>query len=178
MATAALSLLVLGCQQKTTLAPTLVENATPIVGADQKTTEALGIETSGGVFTPLINAGTTVPCEITETFTTSDEGQTQIVITILRSANPTTASNTALGEFQIIGIPAGPPGSTVVEVTFRISTRQILLLARDRDRRTDLEIRRVAAKQAVGGKESRRLDSDSESHIDQKKAGPGPSLRD
>src|SRR5688572_13137550 len=65
----ALSLLVFGCE-KQSRAPLVIEDATPIIGAG-RTREAFGIETLGGVFTPLIKPGTTVPCSLSEIFSTA-----------------------------------------------------------------------------------------------------------
>jgi molecular chaperone DnaK len=137
-----LSLLVFGCQ-KQSRAPLVVEDATPIVAAGL-TIEALGIETLGGVFTPLIKPGTTVPCSLSEIFSTAADGQSQIMVTPFRGTNQMATSNHALGRFQIVGIPAAPRGTPQVEVTFTITERQILISARDLTRKTDLEIQRVS----------------------------------
>jgi molecular chaperone DnaK len=103
----------------------------------------LGIETLGGVFTPLIKPGTTVPCTLSEVFSTAADGQSQIMVTPFRGTNPMAASNHALGRFQVVGIPSAPRGTPQVEVTFTITERQILLSARDLARKTDLQIQRV-----------------------------------
>jgi molecular chaperone DnaK (HSP70) len=145
----ALLIFLLGCQ-KMTRSRVEVEDSTGIVGANQITIEALGIETARGVFTPLIEAGSKVPCSVTEKFSTSENRQTQITIALFRGKSPTTTGDTALGRYQVVGIPAGPPGATVIEITFSISSRQIWLSARDRANRTDLEVRRVAAESDLG----------------------------
>ena len=137
-----LSLLVFGCHSQSR-APVVVEDSTPIVGASRTTTEALGIETLGGVFTPLIKPGTTVPCSLSEVFSTAADGQSQIMITPFRGTNQMAKSNHALGRFQVVGIPSAPRGTPQVEVTFTITERQILLSARDLARKTDLQIQRV-----------------------------------
>jgi molecular chaperone DnaK (HSP70) len=138
-----LSLLAFGCQ-KQTRAPLVVEDATPIVGAGRATTEALGIETLGGVFTPLIKTGTAVPCSLSEIFSTAADGQAQIIVAPFRGTNQMAASNHPLGRFQIVGIPSAPRGTPQVEVTFTITERQILISARDLSRKADLEIQRVS----------------------------------
>jgi len=137
-----LSLLVLGCQ-KPGRALLVVEDATPIVAAGH-TTEGFGIETLGGVFTPLIKSGTTVPCTLSEIFSTAADGQSQIMVTPFRGTNQLVAANHALGRFQVVGIPSAPRGTPQVEVTFTITERQILISARDLTRKTDLEIQRVS----------------------------------
>jgi molecular chaperone DnaK (HSP70) len=139
----ALSLLAFGCQ-KQNRAPLVVEDATPIVGTGHATVEALGIETLGGVFTPLIKPGTAVPCSLSEIFSTAADGQSQIMVTPFRGTNQMTASNHALGQFRIVGIPFGMRGTPRVEVTFTITERQILMSARDLTRKADLEIQRVS----------------------------------
>jgi molecular chaperone DnaK len=137
----ALSLLVFGCQ-KQGRAPLVVEDVTPIVGAD-RTIEAFGIETLGGLFTPLIKSGTAVPCSLSEVFSTATDNQSQILVTPFRGTNQLAAGNHALGRFQIVGIPPAPRGTPQIEVTFSITERQILISARDLTRKTNLEIQRV-----------------------------------
>ncbi len=114
------------------------------MGANQTTTEALGIETLGGVFTPLIKSGTKVPCSLAEVFSTAADGQTRIMVSPFRGTNSMAASNHALGRFQIVGIPSAPRGTPQVEVTFTITERQILLSARDLMRKTDLQVQRLS----------------------------------
>jgi molecular chaperone DnaK len=138
----AFSLLVFGCQ-KQGQAPLVVEGAAPIVGAGH-TTESFGIETLGGVFTPLIKSGTAVPCTLSEVFSTAADGQSQIMVTPFRGTNHLVAGDHALGRFQIVGIPPAPRGTPQVQVTFTITEQQILISARDLTRKADLEIHRVS----------------------------------
>ncbi len=138
----ALSLLIFGCDSHRRNA-LVVEDGTPIVGANHATTEGLGVETLGGVFTPLISAGTRVPCSVSEVFSTGADGQSQITVTLVRGNAKMAADNHALGRFQIINIPAAPRGVPRVEVTLAISERQISLAARDLARSADLQIQRV-----------------------------------
>ena len=137
-----LPLLVFGCQKGK--APLVVEDATPMVGTTRTTTESFGIETLGGVFTPLIKAGTKVPCSLTEIFSTAADGQTQIMVSPFRGTNQMAASNHALGRFQIVGIPSAPRGTPQVEVTFTITELQILLSARDVKQKTDFQVQRLS----------------------------------
>ena len=138
----ALSLLMFGCQSQSQT-PIVVEDKIPIVRADRTTTEALGIETLGGVFTPLIKPGTVVPCSLSEVFSTAVDGQSQIAVTLVRGTNQMAARNHALGQFQVVGVPSAPRGTPQVEVTFTITERQILLSARDLTRKTKLRVQRV-----------------------------------
>jgi molecular chaperone DnaK (HSP70) len=109
----------------------VVEDASPIVGADGLTAEALGVETLGGVFTPLIEEGTKVPCSRSETFSTATDGQSDISVALFRGRDGIASRNHALGRFKIVGIPAAPRGVPMVRVTFAISGGQVLLSARD-----------------------------------------------
>jgi molecular chaperone DnaK len=137
----ALSLFAFGCYSQNRQ-PLVVEDNTPIVAAS-RTTEALGIETLGGVFTPLIKPGTTVPCSLAEIFSSAADGQSQIMVTLFRGTNQMTSSNHALGRFQVVGIPSAPRGAPKVEITFAITERQISLSARNLTSKTDLQIQKV-----------------------------------
>ena len=137
-----LSLLAFGCHSQSRQS-LVVEDKTPIV-MGSSTTESLGIETLGGVFTPLIKPGTTVPCSLAEIFSTAADGQSQIMVTLFRGTNQMSSSNHALGQFQIVGIPSAPRGTPKVEITFTITQQQILLSARDLTSKTDLQIQKVS----------------------------------
>jgi molecular chaperone DnaK (HSP70) len=138
-----LSVMALGCHSQSRQ-PLVVEDNTQIIGAGGTATEALGIETLGGVFTPLIKPGTKVPCSVSEVFSTAADGQTRVMIILVRGTNQMAASNHALGRFQVVGIPPAPRGMPKVEVTFAITQHQILISARDLTRDTEMEIRGVA----------------------------------
>lgn len=137
----ALSLAIFGCELQGRK-PLTIEDRTPIVGANRATTEALGVETLGGVFTPLIKAGTRVPCSVSEVFSTATDGQSQITVTVVRGTEPLAASNHPLGRFRVGNIPTAPRGVPMIEVTFGITERQVLLSARDLTRNSDLQIQR------------------------------------
>ena len=137
-----IALLTFGCHSQNRQ-PLVVEDNTPIIVANS-TTEALGIETLGGVFTPLIKSGTTVPCSLAEIFSTAADGQSQIMVTLVRGTNQMASSNRALGRFQVIGIPSAPRGTPKVEITFAITERQVLLSARDLTSKIDLQIQKVS----------------------------------
>lgn len=138
----ALSLSIMACAARGR-ASVIVEDETPIVGANGATMEALGIETLGGVFTPLIPAGTSVPCSVNEVFSTAADGQTQITIALFRGTDRMAARNRALGRFQVVDIRSGPRGVPRVQVTFAIAKRTISLSARDLARKTDLQLVRL-----------------------------------
>ncbi len=138
-----LSLLAFGCHSQSRQ-PLTIEDNTPIVGASRTTTEALGIETLGGVFTPLIKPHTSVPCSLSEIFSTASDGQSQIMVALFRGTNQMAISNHALGRFQVVDIPTAPRGTPQLEITFAITERQILLSARDLKSKKDLRIQKVS----------------------------------
>ncbi len=86
----------------------------------------LGIETLGGVSTPLIARNTTIPTSKSQVFSTAADNQTQVEINVLQGERPMTADNKSLGRFALDGIPPSPRGVPQVEVTFDIDANGIL----------------------------------------------------
>jgi molecular chaperone DnaK len=86
----------------------------------------LGVETLGGVMTPLIERNTTIPVRKSETFSTAEDGQTAVTIHVLQGERPMAADNMTLGRFNLEGIPPAPRGVPQVEVTFDIDANGIL----------------------------------------------------
>ena len=86
----------------------------------------LGVETLGGVLTPLINRNTTIPTAKTETFSTAGDNQTQVEIHILQGERPMARDNKSLGRFILDGIPPAPRGVPQIEVSFDIDASGIL----------------------------------------------------
>lgn len=86
----------------------------------------LGVETLGGVSTPLISRNTTVPTSKSEIFSTAADNQTSVEINVLQGERPMAADNKSLGRFILSGIPAAPRGVPQVEVTFDIDASGIL----------------------------------------------------
>ncbi len=80
----------------------------------------LGVETAGGVFTPLIERNTTVPCSHTEIFSTSVDNQTMVPIHILQGERAMAVDNKSLARFELTGIPPAPRGVPKIAVTFSI----------------------------------------------------------
>jgi molecular chaperone DnaK len=93
---------------------------------------SLGIETAGGVFTKLITRNVTVPCSVTEVFTTSEDYQPLVNIHVLQGERPMANDNTSLARFELVGIPPALRGVPKIEVTFAIDANGILSVhARD-----------------------------------------------
>jgi len=86
----------------------------------------LGIETLGGVRTPLIERNTTIPTSKTQIFSTAADNQTQVEINVLQGERPMAADNKSLGRFILDGIPPAPRGVPQIEVTFDIDVNGIL----------------------------------------------------
>jgi len=93
---------------------------------------SLGVETLGGVMTPLIERNTTIPIKKTEVFSTADDNQTAVDIHVLQGERPVAEDNMTLGRFRLDGIPAAPRGLPQIEVVFDIDANGILnVTARD-----------------------------------------------
>lgn len=86
----------------------------------------LGVETLGGVTTPLITRNTTVPTSKSEVFSTAADNQTSVEIHILQGERPLAADNKSLGRFILEGIPPAPRGIPQVEVKFDLDANGIL----------------------------------------------------
>jgi molecular chaperone DnaK len=87
---------------------------------------SLGVETLGGVMTPLISRNTTIPTRKSEIFSTAADSQTQVEIHVLQGERPMARDNRTLGRFILDGIPPAPRGIPKIEVTFDIDANGIL----------------------------------------------------
>lgn len=129
----------------------VVDERSPVV-AQGVTVESLGIETLGGVFTPLIEPGVSAPCRVSKIFSTAADGQSQITVKLYRGTNQLAASNHSLGQYQVVGIAPAPRGTPQIEIGFEISREgQIVLSARDLAKKSALEFRRVEGAQSGKG---------------------------
>ncbi|MGB9868093.1 MAG: molecular chaperone DnaK [Bacillota bacterium] len=86
----------------------------------------LGVETLGGIMTPIIPRNTTIPTRKSEIFTTAADGQTSVEIHVLQGERPMAKDNRTLGRFHLDGIPPAPRGVPQIEVTFDIDANGIL----------------------------------------------------
>jgi molecular chaperone DnaK len=103
---------------------------------------SLGIETLGGVFTRLIERNTTIPTKKSQVFSTAEDNQTALTIRVFQGDHEMAADNTALGQFDLVGIPAAPRGVPQIEVTFDIDSNGIVnVTAKDKATNKEQQIR-------------------------------------
>ncbi|MBT1385932.1 molecular chaperone DnaK [Mycoplasma bovis] len=94
----------------------------------------LGIETAGGIATPLIPRNTRIPITKSEVFTTFEDNQSEVTIRIVQGERPLASENKLLGQFNLGGIRIAPRGVPQIEVSFKIDANGITtVLAKDKD---------------------------------------------
>lgn len=86
----------------------------------------LGIETMGGVATPVIDKNTTIPTKKSQTFSTAEDNQSAVTIHVVQGERKQASQNKSLGRFDLSDIPAAPRGMPQIEVTFDIDANGIL----------------------------------------------------
>jgi len=122
----------------------------------------LGIETLGGVMTPMIPANTTIPTRKSETFSTATDNQTSVEIHILQGERPMAKDNRSLGRFHLDGIPPAPRGIPQVEVTFDIDANGILSVhAKDKATNKEQNIR-IEASSGLSKEEIEKMKMEAE----------------
>ncbi len=128
---------------------------------------SLGIETLGGVMTVLIPRNTTIPTRKSETFTTAEDGQTQVEIHVLQGERPMARDNRTLGRFILDGIPPAPRGVPKIEVTFDIDANGILAVsAKDLATGREQSIR-ITGTSTLTKEEVERMIREAEAHAEE-----------
>jgi molecular chaperone DnaK len=124
----------------------------------------LGIETLGGVSTPLIARNTTVPTSKSEVFSTASDNQTSVDINVLQGERPMASDNKSLGRFILDGIPPAPRGVPQVEVTFDIDASGILSVkAKDKATNKEQSIK-ITGSTGLTDDEIKRMTKEAEEH--------------
>ncbi|MDZ7779185.1 MAG: molecular chaperone DnaK [Gemmatimonadota bacterium] len=125
---------------------------------------SLGIETLGGVMTPLIERNTTIPTKKTEVFSTAEDNQTTVEIHVLQGERKMAVDNKTIGKFQLTGIPPARRGMPQIEVTFDIDANGILHVSA-KDRATEKEQKiRIEATGGLSEDEIDQMVKDAEAH--------------
>lgn len=122
--------------------PIVLENSTPAISEKGVLVENIGIETLGGVFTPLLKTGCQTPCSSTQVFSTADDRQTEIKLFIYRGTAELARKAKKVAAVAVVGVPPAPRGTPQVAITFSVENRQILLAAIDKNTNLPLEIKR------------------------------------
>lgn len=129
----------------------------------------LGIETLGGIRTPLISRNTTIPTKKSEIFTTAADNQTSVEIHVLQGEREMASDNKTIGRFQLVGIPPAPRGVPQIEVTFDIDANGILnVSAKDTGTGKEQSIK-IQASGGLSKDETERLVKEAEKHAEEDK---------
>jgi molecular chaperone DnaK len=130
---------------------------------------SLGIETLGGVLTPLITRNTTIPTRKSEVFSTAADSQTSVEVHVLQGERPLARDNRTLGRFHLDGIPPAPRGMPQIEVTFDIDANGIVnVSAKDRATNKEQKIT-ITASSGLSKEEVDRMMREAESHAEEDK---------
>ena len=125
---------------------------------------SLGIETLGGVSTPLIEANSTIPAKKSQIFSTAADSQPSVEIHVLQGERSMAVDNKSLGRFHLDGIPPAPRGTPQIEVTFDIDANGILnVSASDKATGKEQSIR-IEASSGLSEEEIEKMKVDAEKH--------------
>lgn len=129
----------------------------------------LGLETLGGVRTPLIERNTTIPTSKSQIFSTAADNQTQVEINVLQGEREMAADNKSLGRFVLDGIPPAMRGTPQIEVTFDIDSNGILhVTAKDKNTNKEQKIT-IQNSTNLSDDEVERMKKEAEEHADEDK---------
>ena len=130
----------------------------------------LGIETMGGVLTPMIPANTTIPTKKMEIFSTASDNQPGVQIHVLQGERPLANQNKSLGMFNLDGIPPSPRGVPQIEVTFDIDANGLLhVSAKDKGTGKEQKIH-IEAGSGLSKEEVEKMKAEAKAHEAEDKA--------
>ena len=129
----------------------------------------LGIETLGGVRTPLIERNTTIPSKKSQIFSTAADNQTSVEINVLQGEREMAADNKSLGRFMLDGIPPAPRGIPQVEVTFDIDANGIIHVSAKDLATSKQQSISITASQKLSKEEVERMKKEAEAHAEEDK---------
>lgn len=129
----------------------------------------LGIETLGGVFTPLVERNTTIPTQKKQVFSTAADNQPAVTIVVLQGERKMASDNKEIGRFDLTEIPPAPRGTPQIEVAFDIDADGILhVSAKDLGSGKEQKIK-IEAKSGLSDEEIKRMVKDAEDHAEEDK---------
>lgn len=126
----------------------------------------LGIETMGGVATPLIEKNTTIPTKKSQIFSTAEDNQTAVTIHVVQGERKQAGQNKSLGRFDLADIPPAPRGMPQIEVTFDLDANGILhVSAKDKATGKEQSIR-ITASSGLSDEEIEKMMADAEANAE------------
>ena len=129
----------------------------------------LGIETMGGVMTPLIDKNTTIPTNKSQVFSTAEDNQTAVTVHVLQGERKQATENKTLGQFNLTDIPASPRGMPQIEVSFDLDANGILnVSAKDKATGKEQSIE-IKASSGLSDEEIEQMVKDAEAHAEDDK---------
>src|SRR5690606_21498865 len=127
----------------------------------------LGLETMGGVMTPIIDKNTTIPTKASQVFSTAADQQTAVTVHVLQGERKQAAQNKSLGQFSLEDIPPAPRGMPQIEVALQIDANSILHVNAKAKPTGKEQTIHVKANSGLSDEEIENMVRDAEAHADE-----------